>query len=218
MAEAEITVEFREKTRQHTAKALRRNGRVPAIFYAHDEDSVPLSVGAKALERIVHSEINILNVIFPDGKVRKSILREIQQDPVTDTVIHVDILGIKLTEKIRLTIPIYLIGAPVGVKEGGILEHLLREVEVEGLPLDIPEHIEVNVSDLEIGDVITLERVSIDKVKIITEIHHAVANVIHPKVVKEVVEEIEEEVEEEAAEEEGKEEGKGEGKPGKTES
>ena len=96
MAEADITVELREKTGHHTAKALRRIGRVPAIFYAHDEDSVPLSVGSKELERIVHSEINILNVIFPDGKARKSILREIQRDPVTDTVIHVDILGIKL--------------------------------------------------------------------------------------------------------------------------
>ena len=192
MSEANIHVELRDKTGHHTAKALRRNGRVPAIFYAHEEDSTPLSMNAKELERIVHSEVNILNVIFPDGKARKSVFREIQKDPVTDSVIHVDIMGIKLTEKIKLTIPLFLVGTPRGVKEGGILEHLLREIEVEGLPLEIPEHIEVDVSELEIGDVITLENVSVDKVRIVTEIHHAIANVVHPKVIKEI--EIEEEV------------------------
>jgi large subunit ribosomal protein L25 len=128
------------------------------------------------------------------------VFREIQRDPVTDDIIHVDIMGIQLTEKIRLSIPVLLIGTPAGVKEGGILEHLLREVEVEGLPLDIPEHIEVDVTGLNIGDVITLEHLSVDKVQIVTEIHHAVANVIHPKVVKEEVEEVEEEVPEEGEE------------------
>ena len=208
MAEADLYVELRDRTGHHTAKALRRSGRVPGIFYAHDEASVPLSVDAKQLHRLVHSEINILNVVFPDGKTRKSILREVQRDPLTDAILHVDIMGIKLTEKVRLTIPILLVGTPLGVKEGGILEHLLREVEVEGLPLDIPEHIEVDVSELNIGDVVTLENVLVDKFRIVTEIRHAVANVIHPKVIKEEVE-VEEEVEEEAAieGEEKKEEG-----------
>jgi len=206
MSEADIKIELRDKTGHHTAKSLRRDGRIPAIFYAHDEDSVPISMDSKEIERIAHSEINILNVIFPDGKTRKSVFREIQRDPVTDDIIHVDIMGIQLTEKIRLSIPILLIGTPAGVKEGGILEHLLREVEVEGLPLDIPEHIEVDVSGLNIGDVITLEHLSVDKVQIMTEIRHAVANVIHPKVVKEEVEEVVEEVPEEGEEmEEGKE-------------
>jgi large subunit ribosomal protein L25 len=198
MSEADIHVELREKTGHHTAKALRRSGRVPGIFYAHDEDSIPLSMNSKELERIVHSETNILNVIFPEGKSRKSVFKEVQKDPVTDLVIHVDVMGIKLTEKIKLMIPIFLVGTPNGVKEGGILEHLLREVELEGLPLDIPEHIEVDVSELEIGDVVTLENVSVEKVRIVTEIHHAVANVIHPKVIQEV--EVEEEVLEEGEE------------------
>ncbi len=206
MSEADIQVELRETTGHHTAKSLRQDGRIPAIFYANDEDSVSISMDSKEIERIAHSEINILNVIFPDGKTRKSVFREIQRDPVTDDIIHVDIMGIQLTEKIRLSIPILLVGTPAGVKEGCILEHLLREVEVEGLPLDIPEHIEVDVSGLNVGDVITLEQLSVDKVQIVTEIHHAVANVIHPKVVKEEVEEVEEEVPEEGEEmEEGKE-------------
>lgn len=205
MTEADLHVELRKNTGPRTAKVLRQNGKIPGIFYYHNEDSVPMSVEAKELQRLVHSEVNILNVIFPGGKTRKSVLREIQQDPVTDAIIHVDIMGVKLTEKVRLTIPILLKETPIGVKEGGILEHLLREVTVEGLPLEIPEHIEVDVSGLNIGDVITLEDITIDKVKVITEIHHAVANVVHPKVIKEV------EVEEEAELEEGEEEEKVEG-------
>ncbi len=213
MAEADLHVELREKAGHRIAKTLRRNGRVPAIFYAPGEDSVPLSVDARELYRLVHTEVNILNVIFPDGKARKSILREIQRDPVTDTVIHVDIMGIRLTEKVRLMIPILLRGTPLGVKEGGILEHLLREVEVEGLPLDIPEHIEVDVSGLDIGDVVTLESISVDKFRLVTESHHAVANVIHPRVVKEEVEvEAEEEAVVEGEEEEKAEREEKEGK------
>lgn len=204
MAEAELHVELRDKTGHQTAKALRRAGRIPAIFYFRGEDSVPLSVDAKELMRLIQSEVNILNVVFPDGKIRKSILREVQRDPVNDDVQHVDIMGIKLTEKVRLSIPIILMGTPAGVKEGGILEHLLREVEIEGLPLDLPEHIEVDVNDLMIGDVITLENIPAEKFRFVTEIHHAIANVIQPKV---VVEHVEEEVEEgvEAPPEEGEE-------------
>lgn len=200
MPEADLHVEMRGKTGHHTAKMLRRNGKIPGVFYSRDEDSVHLSLDEKELYHILHREVNILNIIFPDGKKQKSILRDIQRDPVTDAPIHVDIMGIKLTEKVRLTIPVVLKGAPAGVKEGGILEHLLREVEVEGLPLEIPEHLEVDVSELKIGDVVTLQDVSVEKVRIITEIHHAVANVIHPKVIK-AVEEVEEVVELEEKEE-----------------
>ena len=183
MAEANLHCELREKTGKQQAKALRNNGKVPAIFYAHEQDSIPIALNEKELSSLLHREVNIINVIFPDKKEKKSILREVQRDPVTGHVVHIDLMGIKLTEKIRLSIPIVLKGTPIGVKEGGILEHILREVEVEGLPLEIPEHIEVDVSELKIGDVVRLEKITIDKVRFVTDIHHAVANVIHPKVV-----------------------------------
>lgn len=202
MSIADLNVEFRDNTGHRTAKSLRRQGKIPGIFYYHNEKSIPLSLNEKEFQRLIQKEINIFNVIFSDGKNRKSIIREIQRDPVTDAIIHVDIMGIKMDEKVRLTIPILLTGTPVGVKEGGILEHLLRDVEVEGLPLDIPEHIEVDVSELMIGDVVHLEDVAVEKIKFITEIHHAVANVIQPKVVVEAVEEAVEVEEGEEGEEE----------------
>ncbi len=208
MSQADLHIELREKTGHQTAKWLRRTGLVPGLFYAHGEDSIPFSVKAKGLQRLLHSEVNVLNIIFPDGKTKKSIVREVQHDPVTDAVMHIDVMGIKLTEKIHMTIPLVLTGTPVGIKEGGILEHLLREVEVEGFPLEIPDHIEIDVSSLKIGDVITLENIAVDKIKILTEPYHAVANVIHPKVVKTEAEvSAEEEVvsEEEEEKEKGKE-------------
>jgi large subunit ribosomal protein L25 len=201
MSVAELYVELREKAGHHTSKSLRKQGIIPGVFYAHGEDSINISMNEKVLNQLLHTEVTILDIVFPDGNIRKSIFREIQRDPVTDVLIHVDIMGIKLTEKIKMSIPIILTGTPAGVKEGGILEHTLREIMVEGLPLDIPEHIEVDVSHLNIGDHVILEEIPEEKIKFVTEIHHTIAQVIHPRVVEEVVEE-EEELEEAVGEEE----------------
>jgi large subunit ribosomal protein L25 len=205
MSEADVQCQIRNKENPLTVKILRKEGKIPAIFYAQGEESIPISVETKTIQQLINHEVNVLNVIFPDGKIRKSIIRDIQRDPLTDTIIHLDFLGIKLTEKIRITIPIVLKGTPVGVKDGGILEHLLRDVEVEGLPLDIPEHIEVDVSALNIGNSIRLQDIHSEKFVFASEINHAVANVIHPKVIQleeEVVEEPVEEGEETSEEKE----------------
>ena len=126
-------------------------------------------------------------MVFPDGKSRKCILKEVQKDPISDAPIHVDIMGIKMSEKIRITIPIVFKGTPVGVREGGVLEHALREVEVEGLPLDIPDHLSVDVADLKIGDSISLETLVSEKYKFLIDEHHPVAHVSMPKAVKSAV-------------------------------
>ena len=130
MSEVELHVKIREKTGKQVSKALRRDGEIPAVYYAHDQKAVPLSVNAHKLSRLLHQEVNILNIVFPDGKTKKSIIRDLQKDPVTDQLLHIDFLGIKLDEKIKMTIPIILAGTPVGVKlEGGILEHPLRPAD-----------------------------------------------------------------------------------------
>lgn len=183
----ELHVEPREKTGHRISRKLRRIGRIPAIFYGAEEKSIPVSVDLKEFEHLIHHEVNVLDVVFPNGEIRKSVIREVQRDPVTDVPIHVDLMGVSLTEKIRMKVPIVLKGVPVGVKEGGILEQLLREVEVEGLPLDLPEHIEIDVSHLEMGKSVTLEHVQTDKFRFVTDLSHPVATVILPKVVKEEV-------------------------------
>jgi len=196
MAVNKLNVTTRDQNKENAPKRLRKEGRVPGIFYAKGEDSVPISVDMLEMERLLHKEVTIIDVKFSDGKSRKAILREIQRDPVRETLVHIDIMGIKLNEEITLEIPINLQGTPVGVREeGGIVNHLLRKVEVKGLPEDIPEHIEVDISELKVGDVITLEDVPEDKFTFELEKNHGVANVIMPKIEEILVEEEEEEEE-----------------------
>ena len=220
MAVNHLNVELRELKRENASKQIRKEGKVPGIFYAKGEDSIPISTDMLELERLLHKEVTIIDVKFSNGKHRKGILREIQRDPVRDTLLHIDIMGIKLDEQITLEIPILLTGTPIGVREdGGIVNHLLRRVAVKGLPEDIPEHIEVDISDLRVGDVITLNDIPEEKFVFELDKDHGVANVIMPKIEEILVEEeeVEEEVLEgeegaEEAEEEGKEEGKEKGK------
>lgn len=182
MSEATLHAEYRNTKGRRRAKSLRNSGRVPAVFYAHGEDSKPLSLDAKELLRLLNAQVNILNLSMPDGKELKCIIKDVQTDPVTDEPLHADIMGIKMTEKIRISIPVVLKGSPVGVREGGILEHSLREVEVEGLPLDIPEHLDFDISDMKIGDTLTLADMPIENVRFITDENHPVAHVVLPRV------------------------------------
>ncbi len=207
MPQVELHVELRDRAAPRP-KALRRDGKVPAIFYMKNETPVPLTVSAKELQLLLQKEANILDIVFPDGKTRKSVLREIQRDPVSDAFVHVDIMGISLTEKVKLHVPVLCKGIPEGVKEGGVLEHALREIEIEGLPLDIPEHVEIDVSHLRIGQGVTVKELTVDtsKVRIVDEPDHVVANVSQPKVVKVEAPVVEEAVEVAEGEGEKKEE------------
>ncbi|MCD6116084.1 50S ribosomal protein L25 [bacterium] len=201
MPEVTLNVELRDNKGHSAGRALRRSGLVPGIFYARGEEAVTVSVNTRELQRLLNTEVNIIDVIFPDKKSRKSILREIQIDPVTDDLVHFDIMGINLKEKIRLKIPVILNGVPTGVKDqGGVLVHTIKDIEVEGLPLDIPEHIAIDITDLNIGDGITIGQISLDKVEFVADEHEVIANVIHPRVAEVAAEEVEAEEGEEGAE------------------
>jgi len=196
MPQVTLNVELRDKTGHRTGRFLRRNGRVPGVFYAHGEDAVTISMDTIELNRILNTEVNIIDVTFPGNSIKKSVLKEVQVDPVTEEPVHVDIMGINIKEKIRLKIPVLLKGTPTGVKDqGGILVHPIREVEIEGLPLELPEHITVEISELAIGDSVTIGHLESGKFVFVDDEHEVVANVVHPRVV-----EAEEEAEEELLE------------------
>ncbi len=184
-----IQAELREKIGKQAAKIVRSQSKIPAVYYFHKETPVKLTIDALTFKRLASKEVNVIDLVLPDGKKHKSILRDIQRDPVTDEIIHVDFMGVDLKEKVKLMIPVILTGSPVGVKEGGILEHPLREVEVEGLPLEIPDHIEIDVSDLKMGETKTLADLNIEKIRFVTDEKHPVAHIASPKIVSETVEE-----------------------------
>lgn len=200
MEELVLNIEKREKVGKKDTNQLRKNGKVPGVYYFHGQDTIPIAVDEKQLKSVVQSESSIIDLNFNNGEKTKCVIREVQWDPIYSKALHVDLMGVKLTEKVTVNVPIHLVGIPVGVNVGGgILQQTLREIEIESLPLDIPENIEVDITHLDIGDTITVEDLSIDKVRILTETSRTVV-VIRPPVVtvEPEVEAVEEE--EEAAE------------------
>jgi len=174
------------------ARRLRQAGSIPAVYYGRGEAPVPLSLLGKELESILHGAAgsNVIVDLKVEGDAaadRKAILREIQRHPVKGNILHVDLQHISLSERIIVEVPVVLIGIPTGVKDGGgILEHLLREIEVECLPTDIPEKLTVDVSHLNIGESVHVSDLVADKATIRTEAERAVASVVPPTVLEEV--------------------------------
>ncbi|HLQ65635.1 MAG TPA: 50S ribosomal protein L25, partial [Candidatus Limnocylindrales bacterium] len=144
------------------------------------------------IETLIHgaSGANVIVDLLVSGAAaadRKALIREIQRDPVVGNILHLDLQHISLTERITVEVPIELIGTPTGVKDGGgILEHLLREVEIECLPTDIPTHLEADVSLLNIGDSLHVSDLKAERVTILTQADRAIATVVPPTVLEEV--------------------------------
>ncbi len=174
------------------ARRLREAGNVPAIYYGRGEEPVALTLQVKELETLIHGSAgsNVIVDLKVEGAAaadRKAILREIQRHPVRGNILHVDLQHISLSERITVEVPVVLVGVPTGVKDGGgILEHLLREVEVECLPTDIPEKLTVDVSNLNIGESVHVSDLVIGNVEVRTEAARTVATVVPPTVLEEV--------------------------------
>jgi len=207
MSENILRAEMRELTGKEISKKMRREGKIPGVFYSRSEKSIPIILDERELMKVLVSESGLLDIQIDKKKKRKAIIKEVQTDPVKQTLVHVDVMGVKLKEKVTLAVPIHCVGEAVGVKEdGGILHQVLREIEVSSLPLDLPEHIEIDVSELGIGDSITLDSIKIENVEILGEPNQSIVHVITPTVIKEEEEVVSEEEEGEAPEEEAAEE------------
>lgn len=159
MEELFLDAEIREEIGKGKTKGLRDKGFIPAVIYADGKDALALKLSHRQLVQLVHQhriEGVIINLNIKDDKKHKSrpcLIKEIQHDPVHGEIVHVDFNQISLTKEIKVNIPITAKGEAVGVKlEGGSLEHVLWEIEVECLPVNIPKGIEVDVSLLKLGE------------------------------------------------------------------
>jgi len=202
MSNIVLAAEKREATGKGSNRELRRNERVPGVYYFHGEEPVPLSVDDSELRGAIHSESNLIDLDVPGKTKSTCVIREIQWDPIKGHPLHVDFMGIDLKEKVTVTIPIHLIGPSEGEKLGGILQHILREISIECLPGDIPDNLEVDITSLQIGDGVSIGDISLEKVKILHDETQAIAIVRQPTLATEEEEEVEEGVEGEEAEEE----------------
>ncbi len=220
MEAIKLTATKREGTGKGDARKLRATGFIPGILYGPEIDPAPISVNALelgALYRQQGTSSRLINLDFNGEKNgRMVIIREVQRDPVTGVFRHVDLYQVSMTKKLNITARIQLVGTPAGVKLGGILQHILRDIEISCLPSDIPDRIEIDVSALEIGDSIHVRDISMEKVDILANPTRAIATVVPPTVVKTAAEEAAEAAEAEAAEVEaveGEEAAEGEAKP-----
>jgi len=203
MSENVLHAEVREATGKEFTKKLRKQGKVPGIFYTHDENPVPIILDEQDTMKILTSESGLIDFQIGTKRKRKVIIKETQTDPVKQSLLHVDVMGVRLKEKITVAVPVHIVGEAIGVKDqGGILHQYLREIEISCMPLDIPEHIEIDVSSLNIGDSVTIGSLSIENVEVSGDDEQPIVNVLTPTVIREkaVVEEVEE-VEEKAEEE-----------------
>ena len=156
METVEIQIEPRETGTKGKAKRLRREGKLPGVFYGPKAQTVPLEVDRKDfLSRVADLEGSHLIRIKSGSPLladKVALVKEMQFHPVTGEVLHADFYEVDLTAKIRVKVPLHFVGKAAGVVRGGILQPIVREVEVECLPMDIPEFFNVEVSELDIGD------------------------------------------------------------------
>jgi large subunit ribosomal protein L25 len=163
MEMVEITIERREERGKGRARGLRRRGVIPGVFYGPKRTTVAIGVSADEFDRkLSHLEgshlIRLVNDGGKDAELHDKavLLREVQRHPVTDDVLHVDFLEVDLTERLTVSVPLHFVGKAAGVVAGGILQPIVREVEVECLPTEIPEFIDVDVSALGIHEAVHL--------------------------------------------------------------
>jgi len=187
MAEITLNAEVRKLVGKK-AKTLRKDGKVPGIFYIHGEDNIAIAVPEAALRPLIYtSEAHIINLKLDSGLEHSCILRDIQFDPITDRPIHFDLQGVRAEENLTVEIPVILVGTPKGVKDGGTMQRVLHRLRVECLPRYIPEHIEVNVENLGINESIHVKDIKVENVTILENENSTVVAVVPPTVLKEEV-------------------------------
>src|SRR5437016_6576048 len=179
-----LSATAREKTGKGAARQARFQKQIPAVIYGHGRATQPLMVDALALEKAlmgIEPESTLIDLTV-DGKKARALIREIQRHPLRPDIIHVDFYEIKADEKIRLKIPVHLVGTPDGVRNaGGVLDQVMREVEIEVLPEHIPERVELDVTPLAIGHSRHVRDLQIPNATILSGADLTIATVVPPR-------------------------------------
>lgn len=187
MKRMDVNVAKRSRTGKGGARSTRRAGRIPAILYGEKKDAIPVSVDRLEFEQIMRSSGESENILVnmkieDEPNVTLALVRQGQHDPLTGVIEHIDFLRVSTDKPIRTTVPIHPTGTPKGVREGGVFEIQMRDVEIECLPLNIPDFVEVDVSHLEIGQALHVSDIPhFEQYKILSSDELTVAVVSAPK-------------------------------------
>ena len=202
MEKVVLKADVRKSGTRSDLNKLRRGGIVPGVYYSKRDQPVSISISENLINPLVFSaETHLISLQLDAGQEHDCVIKDVQFDPVTDKVVHFDLLGLTSGETFQLEVPIQFIGSPIGIKEGGVLQQFLHKLEVECLPKDIPQHLDINIQELAIGDSIHVKDLNFENIEIINDEDTVIVSVTHPKVEAEPVAAEEGEIEgEESAE------------------
>ncbi len=191
--ETVVEADARELTGSANARRLRREGKLPAVINTRDGKTTHIQIDKHGFELMLsrHASENLIVDVTVGGKAKqKVLLKDVQHHTLTGDVLHIDMVELSMTEKMKVNIPVTLVGESAGVEFGGTLDHVLREIEVECLPTDLVETFELDVSKMEIGDTLYVRDIVIGSVfTLLTSDEFAVAHVAAPRVEAEPTEE-----------------------------
>lgn len=186
MKEVSISASRRELLGKGPARQSRMAGNIPAVVYGPEVEPIPVAVEERSFRSAMKGVGSLSSIISleVDGKTNKVVLREIQRDPVTSRILHMDFHAISMTKPLHISIPIQFEGTPIGVKtDGGIMQITMRDLDISCLPADIPEKLVVDVENLGIGDSIHVSDVTLDKVQILAPEQRTIVVIAAPTVV-----------------------------------
>ena len=197
MASSYFKLDISERTEMGTkgSQALRREGSIPGVLYYSGEKNVNITVDKSVLFHAMQSGQRIFE-IDQDGESQYTMIKELQYHPVTDAIIHIDLMRVRRSEKMTISVPLVLIGEAIGIKEGGVLSQSMTQIEISCFPTDVPEHIEIDIEDLEINSARSVADIKIDNedIEIVSNTNLNVVSITPPAAEEEPeIEELEDE-------------------------
>ncbi len=182
MRKIELKAKKREISTKGALNKFRQEGFIPAVAYGKNMIPLPILIDRKDFMGILkHEGTNVIIDLNVEGNLHSTIIKELQKNPIKDDILHIDFQEVELDKPVLTKIPIVTTGEAKGEKTGGLLEHMLYELEIEATPMDIPEKIEVDVTPMDINDVVYVKDLALsDKVKVITPLETVVVQVGHP--------------------------------------
>jgi large subunit ribosomal protein L25 len=185
-----LNVDARDAGGKGPARQARMAGTIPGILYGGGKDPAPLTINLREFDHLVHGkggEHAVVELQCEDSNVQgPALVKAVQHHPVRDTIMHADFQRINLDENIKTVVPIVLVGRAAGQVEGGVVDHTLREIDVECKALEVPDKIEVDITEMNIGDRLHLSDLTIPEgITLLTELSRTVATVHQPRVVEE---------------------------------
>jgi large subunit ribosomal protein L25 len=181
-----LKANVREADSKSFRNNLRKSGRIPGVYYSKHGKPISIDVLDKTINPLIYTtETHLISLQIEGQNELDCVIKDVQFDPITDKVVHFDLLGLTSGETFQFEVPIKFHGSPVGIKDGGVLQTFLHKLDIECLPANIPQHIDLNIQDLKISDSIHVKDLNLENITILNPDDTVIVSVTHPKAEKE---------------------------------